>query len=120
MSTTVKLTEFSRSAGCSCKISPQVLQNILHSDATSYKDPLLLIGNQHADDAAVRDLGNGTALVSTADFFMPIVNDAFNFGQIAAANALSDIYAMGAMPIMATALLGWPIEKLGQCAAKHK
>jgi selenide, water dikinase len=112
MNTKIKLTEYSRSAGCSCKISPQVLQEILHSDDTNFKDPLLLVGNQHADDAAVRDIGNGLALVSTADFFMPIVNDAYQFGQIAAANALSDVYAMGAAPVMATAILGWPTEKL--------
>lgn len=113
---TIKLTEYSRGAGCGCKISPQVLEEILHS--TSFHDPHLLVGNASRDDASVYDLGNGTALISTVDFFMPVVDDAFDFGQIASANAISDVYAMGGKPLLAVALLGWPIEKLPSSLAK--
>jgi selenide, water dikinase len=106
------LTAYSSGAGCGCKIAPEQLEQILsnHKSGITYKN--LLVGNQTNDDAAVWDLENGTALVSTVDFFMPIVNDAFQFGQIAATNALSDIYAMGAKPIFANAILGWPVNKL--------
>ena len=107
----VKLTQYSRGAGCGCKISPQVLEEILHSQFT-FPDDKLLVGNSSSDDAAVYDMRNGNAIISTTDFFMPIVDDAFDFGQIASANAISDIYAMGGKPILAIALLGWPIEKL--------
>ena len=110
--TKIKLTEYSHSAGCGCKIAPDVLEKILHSSFTKIKDANLIVGNDTKDDAAVYDLGNGTALISTVDFFMPIVNDAFQFGQIAAANSISDVYAMGGKPILATAILGWPINKL--------
>jgi selenide, water dikinase len=108
----IKLTQFSRGAGCGCKISPQVLQQILSNNTSTFTDLNLLVGNKHADDAAVYDLGNGTAIISTADFFMPIVDDAFSFGKIAAANSISDVYAMGGKPLTAIALLGWPIDKL--------
>lgn len=114
----IKLTEFSRGAGCGCKISPQVLEEILHSQFT-FPDQRLLVGNSSNDDAAVYDLEDGNALISSADFFMPIVDNAFDFGQIAAANAISDIYAMGGKPILAIALLGWPIEKLPASLAKE-
>ncbi|VEH67851.1 selenide, water dikinase [Rodentibacter pneumotropicus] len=77
-----------------------------------FVDPHLLVGNDTADDAAVYDLGNGTAIISTTDFFMPIVDDPFDFGRIAATNAISDIFAMGGKPIMAIAILGFPINKL--------
>ena len=107
----INLTEYSRGAGCGCKISPQVLEEILHS-SIAFPSQNLLVGNSSNDDAAVYDLGNGSALISTTDFFMPIVDDAFNFGKIAAANAISDVYAMGGKPILAIAILGWPIEKL--------
>jgi selenide,water dikinase len=110
--TKVKLTEYSHSAGCGCKIAPDVLEKILHSSYTKIKDEKLIVGNDTKDDAAVYDLGNGSALISTVDFFMPIVDDAFQFGQIAAANSISDVYAMGGKPILATAILGWPISKL--------
>ena len=113
----VKLTQYSRGAGCGCKISPQVLEEILHSQFT-FPDNKLLVGNSSNDDAAAYDLGDGNALISTTDFFMPIVDDAFDFGQIASANAISDIYAMGAKPILAIALLGWPVEKLPASLAK--
>lgn len=114
----IKLTRYSRGAGCGCKISPQVLEEILHSQFT-FPDQKLLVGNSSNDDAAVYDLGDGNALISTTDFFMPIVDDAFNFGQIASANAISDIYAMGGKPILAIALLGWPVEKLSASLAKE-
>jgi selenide,water dikinase len=114
----IKLTQFSRGAGCGCKISPTVLEEILHSQF-AFPDKHLLVGNNSKDDAAVYDLGNGNALISTTDFFMPIVDDAFDFGQIASANAISDIYAMGGKPILAIALLGWPVEKLPASLAKE-
>lgn len=107
-----KLTEYSHSSGCGCKIAPDVLEKILHGQYTKTSDARLLVGNDTKDDAAVYDMGDGTALISTVDFFMPIVDDAFDFGQIAAANAISDVYAMGGRPILATAILGWPVSKL--------
>lgn len=113
MTTTIKLTQFAKGAGCGCKISPAVLANILaNSRVESPINTNLLVGNSSNDDAAVYNLGNGSALIVTADFFMPIVDDAFTFGQVAAANSLSDVYAMGGKPITAIALLGWPIDKL--------
>lgn len=108
----VKLTQYSHGAGCGCKISPAVLDIILHSPVKHVGDPNLLVGNNTRDDAAVLDLGNGSALISTTDFFMPIVDDAFDFGRIASANAISDVYAMGGKPVLAIAILGWPIDKL--------
>lgn len=110
--TDVKLTQYSHCAGCGCKISPAVLDKILRSNTTYAPDARLLVGNDKRDDAAVLDLGNGTALISTTDFFMPIVDDAFDFGRIASANAISDVYAMGGKPVLAIAILGWPIDKL--------
>lgn len=107
-----KLTQYSHGAGCGCKISPAILDRILHSNITTAADPRLLVGNDTRDDAAVLDLGNGTALISTTDFFMPIVDDPYDFGRIASANAISDVYAMGGKPILAIAILGWPIDKL--------
>jgi selenide,water dikinase len=109
---TFKLTQYSHGAGCGCKIAPSILEKILQKSSTTTVDPRLLVGNLSNDDAAVYDLGNGTAVVSTTDFFMPIVDDAFQFGGIASVNAISDIYAMGGKPIMAIAILGWPITKL--------
>lgn len=108
----IKLTQFSRGSGCGCKIAPDVLEEILSSGNKVIADKNLLVGNDTKDDAAVYDLGNGTALISTVDFFMPIVDNAFDFGRIAAANAISDVYAMGGKPILATAILGWPVDKL--------
>ncbi len=113
----IKLTQYSRGAGCGCKISPQVLEEILHSEF-SFPDKNLLVGNSSNDDAAVYDLGDGNALISTSDFFMPIVDDAFDFGRIASANAISDVYAMGGKPVLAIAVLGWPVEKLPSSLAK--
>ncbi|WP_140921125.1 selenide, water dikinase SelD [Limnobaculum xujianqingii] len=108
----VRLTQYSHGAGCGCKISPKVLETILHSEQEKFIDPHLLVGNETRDDAAVYDIGNGIGIISTTDFFMPIVDDPFDFGRIAATNAISDIYAMGGKPIMAIAILGWPIDKL--------
>ena len=108
----IKLTQYSHGAGCGCKISPSILEKILHTNK-SYPDNInLLVGNNTKDDAAILDLGNGTALISTTDFFMPIVDDPYEFGRIAAANAISDVYAMGGKPILAIAILGWPINIL--------
>ncbi len=107
-----KLTQYSHGAGCGCKISPAILDKILHSPITAPTDARLLVGNDKRDDAAVLDLGNGTALISTTDFFMPIVDDPYDFGRIASANAISDVYAMGGKPVLAIAILGWPIDAL--------
>lgn len=109
---TIKLTQYSHGAGCGCKISPKVLDCILTSAAAIPVDPMLLVGNDKKDDAAVYDMGNGTAVISTTDFFMPIVDDAFDFGKIASVNAISDVYAMGGKPLIAIAILGWPVNKI--------
>jgi len=108
----IKLTQYSHGAGCGCKISPAVLDKILHSDVPKGSFPNLLVGNESKDDAAVYDLGNGECIVSTTDFFMPIVDDPATFGAIASVNAISDIYAMGGEPLMAIAILGWPINTI--------
>jgi len=108
----IKLTQYSHGAGCGCKISPKVLSTILKTNLAPLNDERLLVGNDSRDDAAVYDLGDGTTIISTTDFFMPIVDDPFTFGKIAATNAISDIYAMGGKPILAIAILGWPIDKL--------
>lgn len=112
MTDPIKLTQYSHGAGCGCKISPKILDEILQTSIAIPVTDKLLVGNHSKDDAAVYDLGNGTALISTTDFFMPIVDDAYDFGRIAAANAISDVYAMGGKPLMAIAILGWPVEKL--------
>lgn len=108
----VKLTQYSHGAGCGCKISPAVLEEILLTNNPMQPDARLLVGNDKNDDAAVFDLGNGTALISTTDFFMPIVDNPYDFGRIAATNAISDVYAMGGTPILSIAILGWPINTL--------
>ena len=112
MSHSVKLTSYSHGAGCGCKIAPGVLHEMLSCMSRDTIFPNLIIGNDTKDDAAVVDLGDGTGIVSTTDFFMPIVDDPHTFGRIAAANAISDIYAMGGTPLMSIAILGWPIDKL--------
>lgn len=109
---TYKLTQYSHGAGCGCKISPKILDSILKSAETKMHFPQLIVGNEERDDAAVFDLGDGSAIISTTDFFMPIVDDAETFGSIASANAISDIYAMGGTPLLAIAILGWPINTL--------
>jgi selenide,water dikinase len=107
-----RLTQYSHGAGCGCKIAPKVLDEILKSNISIPFNKNLLVGNISKDDAAVYDLENGMALISTTDFFMPIVDDAFDFGRIAAANSISDVYAMGGRPLLAIAVLGWPVEKI--------
>ncbi|MEP7265566.1 MAG: selenide, water dikinase SelD [Bacteroidota bacterium] len=109
---TIRLTQYSHGAGCGCKIAPSVLDIILKNNESNNDYPNLMVGNSSRDDAAVYDLGNGMAMISTTDFFMPIVDDPFEFGRIAATNAISDVYAMGGTPNMAIAILGWPIDKL--------
>jgi selenide, water dikinase len=115
----VRLTQYSHGAGCGCKISPKILDSMLKSDISYTPDAKLLVGNSTKDDAAVYDIGDGKAIISTTDFFMPIVDDAFDFGRIASANAISDIYAMGGTPIIAIAVLGWPIDKLDASIAQR-
>lgn len=115
----IQLTQFSHGAGCGCKIAPAVLDSILHSEIAPSIFKELLVGNSSKDDAAVYDLGDGTALISTTDFFVPIVDDPYQFGRIAAANAISDVYAMGGKPIMALAILGWPVDKLSPEIARR-
>ena len=108
----IRLTQYSHGAGCGCKIAPAVLEEILKSNFIAPTDDKLIVGNSSKDDAAVYDIGNGQAVISTTDFFMPIVDDAFDFGKIASANAISDVYSMGGKPLMAIAILGWPIKTL--------
>ncbi len=108
----VKLTQYSHGAGCGCKISPKVLNAILAQCKTEFPDPSLLVGNSTLDDAAVYDIGNNQVIISTTDFFMPIVDDPYDFGGIASVNAISDIFAMGGTPLMAVAILCWPVNKL--------
>jgi selenide,water dikinase len=115
----IKLTKYSHGAGCGCKIAPAVLDKILHSTRPKPNFPALLVGNESRDDAAVYELADGNCIISTTDFFMPIVDDAFTFGSIAAVNAISDVYAMGGKPIMALAILGWPVEKLSTDLAQR-
>ncbi|TCN79342.1 selenide, water dikinase SelD [Shewanella fodinae] len=115
----IKLTEYSHGAGCGCKISPKVLTTILASQLPGFTDPNLLVGNQTRDDAAVYKLDDHTGIISTTDFFMPIVDDPFTFGRIAATNAISDVYAMGGTPLMAIAILGWPVSKLAPEVAQQ-
>lgn len=115
----IRLTQFSHGAGCGCKLSPAVLHEILSGVDRSEEFPNLIIGNDTKDDAAVVDLGDGTGIISTTDFFMPIVDDPRTFGRIAAANAISDIYAMGGTPLMAIAILGWPLGKIPEAVASQ-
>ncbi|MCH1881046.1 selenide, water dikinase SelD [Alcaligenes ammonioxydans] len=119
MDTPVRLTQYSHGAGCGCKISPKVLDIILAGSGAQNLDPNLWVGNTSRDDAAVYGLNEETGVVSTTDFFMPIVDDPYDFGRIAATNAISDIYAMGGKPIMAIAILGWPINVLSPEIARE-
>jgi len=112
MTPPVRLTSLAHGGGCGCKIAPAVLQDILSKMPAAAAFPNLLVGTDSSDDAAVWKLNDTQALVATTDFFMPVVDDPFDFGRIAATNALSDIYAMGGTPIMALALVGMPIDKL--------
>ncbi len=115
---TIRLTQYSHGAGCGCKIASKVLDEILSSNFAMPDNDKLIVGNHSKDDAAVYDLDNGTALISTTDFFMPIVDDPYEFGRIASANAISDVYAMGGKPILAIAILGWPINILPPAVAQ--
>ena len=110
--TAVRLTEFSHGGGCGCKIAPAVLSDILARSPMGLMPPELLVGNASSDDAAVYRLNDQQAIVATTDFFTPIVDDPTDFGRIAATNAISDIYAMGATPILALAIVGMPLDKL--------
>src|SRR5215510_9929677 len=108
----IRLTEFSHGGGCGCKIAPAVLSELLAATPIRGLPQALLVGTETSDDAAVYKLNDSQALVATTDFFTPIVDDPYDFGRIAATNAISDIYAMGAKPIFALALVGMPLEKL--------
>jgi len=108
----IRLTEFSHGGGCGCKIAPAVLSEMLATMPLRGLPQDLLVGTETADDAAVYRLNDTQALVATTDFFSPVVDDPFDFGRIAATNAISDVYAMGARPIMALALVGMPLDKL--------
>ncbi|GHC50357.1 selenide, water dikinase [Alcaligenes pakistanensis] len=119
MDTPIRLTQYSHGAGCGCKISPKVLDIILAGSGAQNVDPNLWVGNTSRDDAAVYGLDEERGVVSTTDFFMPIVDDPYDFGRIAATNAISDIYAMGGKPIMAIAILGWPINVLSPEVARE-
>lgn len=121
MTQPVRLTQFSSGAGCGCKIAPNVLDAILaETGAAAPPDARLLVGNEWRDDAAAWLLDDGdSVLLATTDFFMPIVDDPFDFGRIAAANAISDIYAMGGRPVLALAVLGWPIDQLPPDVARE-
>lgn len=110
--TEIRLTQYSHGGGCGCKIAPSVLSEILSGLPQAGMFPDLLVGLESSDDAAVYRLNDTQAIIATTDFFMPIVDDAFDFGRIAATNALSDIYAMGGQPILALAVVGMPIDKL--------
>ncbi|WP_372866945.1 selenide, water dikinase SelD [Pseudomonas sp.] len=118
MSEPIRLTQYSHGAGCGCKISPKVLEVILAGSGAQNLDPNLWVGNASRDDAAVYAIDEERGVVSTTDFFMPIVDDPFDFGRIAATNAISDIYAMGADPLMAIAILGWPVNVLAPEVAR--
>ncbi len=112
MNNTKRLTEYSHGSGCGCKIAPNKLEEILNASGASEPDSALLVGIHTGDDAAVIEYDAQNALISTTDFFTPIVDDPYEFGRIASCNALSDVYAMGGTPIMAVSILGWPVEKL--------
>ena len=120
MEQVIRLTEWSEGSGCGCKIAPAILDQILQASGSfSQKDPNLLVGNSSKDDAAVYQVSEDLAMINTVDFFTPIVDDAFDFGRIAATNAISDVYAMGGKPLFANAILSWPVEKLApELAAK--
>ncbi|MES2513659.1 MAG: selenide, water dikinase SelD [Bacteroidota bacterium] len=115
----VKLTQFSKASGCGCKIAPAVLEEILSGCKQDIIFKNLLIGNETKDDAAIYEMDQDNCIISTTDFFTPIVDDAFDFGKISACNAISDIYAMGGKPLMAVAILGWPVEKISTAIARQ-
>jgi selenide, water dikinase len=108
----IRLSQLSHGGGCGCKLAPSVLQQLLSGAATATRYRQLLVGVETGDDAGVWELDDGTCVMATTDFFMPMVDDPYDFGRIAATNALSDIYAMGGTPIMALAILGMPVDKI--------
>jgi selenide,water dikinase len=112
MNTTIKLTQLAHGGGCGCKIAPALLQEIIGDSIVKQVVPNLLVGVENSDDAAVYQINEHQAIVATTDFFMPVVDDPFDFGRIAATNALSDIYAMGGKPLFALAIVGMPINVL--------
>lgn len=120
MEQAIRLTEWSEGSGCGCKIAPAILDQILGASGSfAQTDPRLLVGNSSKDDAAVYQVSEDIAIINTVDFFTPIVDDPFDFGRIAATNAISDVYAMGGKPLFANAILSWPVEKLApELAAK--
>src|SRR5437868_11539797 len=107
-----RLTSLAHGGGCGCKLAPSVLQQLLAREPAAQAYRQLLVGTETGDDAAVWQIDDSLCIVATTDFFMPVVDDPYDFGRIAATNAISDIYAMGARPIMALAILGMPLEKL--------
>jgi len=119
MNETIRLTGLSHGGGCGCKIAPALLGRLLASTALPFKPPPLLVGTETSDDAAVWRLNDHQAIVATTDFFMPIVDDPYDFGRIAATNALSDVYAMGGTPLFALALVGMPLDKLPEAAIQR-
>lgn len=115
----IRLTQYSHGGGCGCKIAPALLSKVLAGMPTTLPYPDLLVGTESSDDAAVYRINDNQAIVATTDFFMPIVDDPYDFGRIAATNALSDIYAMGARPIFALAIVGMPIDRLPLAAIQQ-
>src|SRR5215469_11879891 len=108
----VRLSSLSHGGGCGCKLAPSVLRQLLADQPAAAPFAQLLVGTETGDDAAVWQVDERTCVIATTDFFMPVVDDPRDFGRIAAANALSDIYAMGGKPILALAILGMPLDKL--------
>ena len=108
----VRLTSLAHGGGCGCKLAPSVLQQLLADQPAAAPYRQLLVGTESPDDAAVWQLDDGTCVIATTDFFMPVVDDPYDFGRIAATNAISDVYAMGGKPIMALAILGIPVDKI--------
>lgn len=108
----VRLTSLAHGGGCGCKLAPSVLRQLMANQPVAHPYANLLVGTETGDDAAVYRLEDGTCIIATTDFFMPMVDDPFDFGRIAATNAISDVYAMGGTPIMALAVLGMPVDKI--------
>src|ERR1700754_330774 len=108
----VRLTSLAHGGGCGCKLAPSVLQQLLADQPAAQPYRQLLVGTETGDDAAVWEIDENTCIIATTDFFMPMVDDPFDFGRIAATNAISDVYAMGGKPIMALAILGMPVDKM--------
>jgi selenide,water dikinase len=109
---TVRLTSLAHGGGCGCKLAPSVLQQLLADQPAAAVYKQLLVGTETSDDAAVWQVDDNTCVIATTDFFMPMVDDPYDFGRIAATNAISDVYAMGGKPIMALAILGMPVDKI--------